>query len=890
MAPDLLPLLVELSSYDRDRTHKGIVEYCQSILEVHNFSPAQLESRLQAGQAAFYLDGLDEIFDRPAQKSVIDEIVTLCASYPQAQIVVTTRKVGYEPEHLRNAGFVHATLEEFDATQILKFLDFWHGAAENDVALRNRLRKRIADAIGQSRAIRELAGNPLLLTMMAILNRNQELPRDRVKLYEQASQVLLHEWDWSRALLAADAEKVERQEKERLLRNLAGEMQQVEGGLAGNLIERGRLVKVFRSFLNELGFVDAYSMSIALVQQLTERNFILAYAGADRFCFVHRTFLEYFCASWFVERMGLLEGSDGYLSFAGLREEVFGRHWKDETWHEVLRLIAGIVHETKAGELIRFLMAQDGRNQKLANLMLAAGCLSEVRSRGAIQPTMQVLWKRFTDQAIRFDPLYYYESYDEFDECGPTRQGAVRSMALAWKDEDTRAWLRSAATQDPDWIIRQVAVQELARGWKDDPGTLPLLQDRARNDYDSDVRRAAVQELARSWKDAPGTLPLLQDRACKDKSGGVRGVAVRELVRGWKDNPGTLPWLQDLTRNDDDSDVRVVAVQELARGWKDDPGTLPLLQDHARNDDDSDVRVAAVRELVCGWKDDSGTLPWLQDRARNDKSGSVRRVAVQELARGWKDAPGTLPWLQDRACNDYDSDVRVVAVQELARGWKDAPDTLPWLQNRARNDKSGSVRGVAVQELARGWKDAPGTLPLLQDRARKDKSGSIRGVAVRELVHGWKDDPDTLPLLQDRTRNDDDSDVRVAAVQELARGWRDDPSTLPRLQDHACKDISGSVRQAAVQELVRGWRDAPGTLPLLQDRARKDKLGSVRQAAVQELARGWKDAPGTLPLLQDRARNDDDSDVPGGSRAGAGTRLEGRSRHTAAAARPRLQR
>ena len=67
-------------------------------------------------------------------------------------------------------------------------------------------------------------------------------------------------------------------------------------------------------------------------------------------------------------------------------------YWKDETWHEVLRLIAGMVGEKQAERLILFLMEQDGRNHKLANLMLAAGCLSEVRNRRAIRATDCLLY------------------------------------------------------------------------------------------------------------------------------------------------------------------------------------------------------------------------------------------------------------------------------------------------------------------------------------------------------------------------------------------------------------------------------------------------------------------------------------------------------------------
>src|ERR1022692_2456190 len=190
--------------------------------------------------------------------------------------------------------------------------------------------------------------------MMAILNRNQDLPRDRVELYREASRVLLHEWD-ARKFMAEDT--FGRQEKEGLLRDLAGSMQKGEAGLAGNLIEHSQLRSEFRKYLAGLGVKDPFEKAQELVHTLTERNFILCYAGADRFAFVHRTFLEYFCASWFVEQVRQTLSLD-------MVKEVFERHWPDETWHEVLRLIAGMVTENQAEELILSLMAQDGRRHK----------------------------------------------------------------------------------------------------------------------------------------------------------------------------------------------------------------------------------------------------------------------------------------------------------------------------------------------------------------------------------------------------------------------------------------------------------------------------------------------------------------------------------------------
>jgi hypothetical protein len=549
-----LPLWVELKEYVRDR--KGLLKYLEAGLSTFRLGAGEIEKRLENGSAALYLDGLDEIFEGPMRGSVIEEISAFSARYAETPVVVTSRLVGYEPERLRNASFAHATIEDFDDTQVRTFLERWHIVAEEDPKERVRLQAQLERALGDSRAIRDLAGNPLLLTMMAILNRNQDLPRDRVELYREASRVLLHEWDASRSL---PVDTFGRQEKEGLLRELAGAMQKGEAGLAGNLTERSQLRSEFQKYLTGIGVKDPFEKSQELIHTLTERNFILCYAGADRFAFVHRTFLEYFCASWFVEQVRQS------LSLETVKE-AFERHWKDETWHEVLRLIAGMVAANQAEELIQLLMAQDGRRYKQANLMLAAGCLSEVRNRRAFQPADQVLRQRFVEEAIFYEPPHYYESF-QAEETGPTRRKAVNLFALVWRDRHALGSLLSAARGDGDWIVWQAAAQELARGWNDHPETLPWLKDLARSGEDKHVRQAAVQELARGWKDDPESLPWLKDRARSDEHWDVRQAAVQELPRSWKDDPETLPLLKDRARLDENEFVRQAAVQELARAW-----------------------------------------------------------------------------------------------------------------------------------------------------------------------------------------------------------------------------------------------------------------------------------------------------------------------------------
>ena len=206
---------------------------------------------------------------------------------------------------------------------------------------------RMKRALEYSSTIQDLARNPLLLTIMAILNRSQELPRDRAELYNQASRILLYQWDVERSLVEdsrLDPKTIDAKDKQEMLRRVAWKMQAAPEGLAGNIISAEDLEDILTEYLKNKDFDQPRNRGKLIINQLRTRNFILCYLGADSYGFVHRTFLEYFCASQVVNRVQALE-----LSLDELKAEVFGPHWDDESWQEVLCLIAGLI----AGKLDR---------------------------------------------------------------------------------------------------------------------------------------------------------------------------------------------------------------------------------------------------------------------------------------------------------------------------------------------------------------------------------------------------------------------------------------------------------------------------------------------------------------------------------------------------------
>jgi len=143
-----------------------------------------------------------------------------------------------------------------------------------------------------------------------------------------------------------------RREKQEMLRAIAYEMQAGEDGLKGNLISAERLTQILTDYLRDQGFGEPREKANLLIQQLRDRNFILCYRGADTYGFMHRTFLEYFCAVEIVHRFE----KQRTLTFEQLRDEVFGQHWQDETWQEVLCLVIGRVYVDFSVPIIDHLM------------------------------------------------------------------------------------------------------------------------------------------------------------------------------------------------------------------------------------------------------------------------------------------------------------------------------------------------------------------------------------------------------------------------------------------------------------------------------------------------------------------------------------------------------
>jgi hypothetical protein len=634
-----LPLLIELRTFNALREEQK----CDTFLEFLEFlgktegwhlTQVALHAHLkEKGNALVIFDGLDEVFDPKDRERVTHLIAGFIADYPQVRAIVTSRVIGYQRRILTDAGFAHFTLQDLEKAQVTTFITQWYRLAlPNRPDEADSRRKRIMASFEQSSSIRQLAGNPMLLTIMAIIGKHQELPRERWKLYDHAAGVLIEHWDVKRHLenLNVDAPFMGEDDKKELLRRLAFRMQKGSGGLKGNYIHRDHLQTEFEAYLIErfgLSSDRAATISKLMIEQFRQRNFILSLYGANVYGFVHRAFLEYFCATAFVYRFE----KSREMTPEQMNRDVFGSHWPDESWHEVLRLISGMVDERFAAGIISYLSTEAYPTwpEKLLdsppwNLSLAVHCLGEIRSSSLVGYASHELLTRIISclahgmvNELRFDDFINEHILRPARSIGrnwPHREALSELLFMperfgdgkyAWYYADNFASFVVAIGGDLD------SIHKVVKGYASS---------------DNDNRRVlGLATLAEGWAQASDTVGLLL-KGCGDANADIRWVAIRALSEFFTESQA-FPILMQHAVNDPDMAVRRASLSNLRVRFGYRPEISTMARDRAVKETEKGPRREAMGILASFSRKDDEALAVLRTIATNDPEEEWREYA-----------------------------------------------------------------------------------------------------------------------------------------------------------------------------------------------------------------------------------------------------------------------
>ncbi len=262
-----------------------------------------LEDVLRSGQVLLIFDGLDEVATQ-ARHRVRQAVQAVLNIYPAvAHLIVTCRVRSYSGATVL-PGFTAQTLAPFDEQKINRFIAAWYEAQGNlgrfDRAGVERNRNDLQQAV-RDRTLHELAANPMLLTTMAIVHQREVgLPRERVRLYHLAVQVLLTRWQKRKGGVASErlqAVLLDDLKLRAVLERLAYEAHHLQG-------QRGPEADLSRQEILGLLEQPPYFGDVGLADQfldyVDQRAGLLVGRGSDEsghkpplYTFPHRTFQEY---------------------------------------------------------------------------------------------------------------------------------------------------------------------------------------------------------------------------------------------------------------------------------------------------------------------------------------------------------------------------------------------------------------------------------------------------------------------------------------------------------------------------------------------------------------------------------------------------------------------
>lgn len=809
-------------------------------------------------------------------------------------------------------------LQDLDQVQIDAFIQKWHGLAYEDTGLGKKKQQLLQRAVGDSAAIRQLAGNPLLLTMMAVLNRTQDLPRDRAELYEQCTRLLLHRWKIDVALSDAPllTDKLDFKDKRGLMLKVARAMHSAEQGLAGNIIDEDRLEATLTEGLNEIQVAVPARAARSLIEVLRDRNFMLCFVGAGKYAFVHRTFLEYFCAFEIRDRFE----KERSLSKEELTSVIYA-HWQDVSWHEVLCLLAGMISGKFVEEILIWLIAQPDASNTHYNLVLALRCLTELRNRGIRHETEQLI--RIHAENLSVYQLPFEASFWSAEAVAleTVQRNVLKLIAAAWPDaETTKRWLKYVASAGGYWTVRMAAIELLVDGWRHDTDLYRWLLAEAR----SGLRTAqhAIMAVLKGWPDREDIVPIIETILNTASDESTKGAAVAALARLRPDDPATYHRLTGYAQGGSEYYLSFIALRELASRYTGDPRTKALARARALSET-ARVTHQSVQVLLEFWKDDADTVPSIFDMIDRQLSPASREVALVLLFERCRDHPMVIaragatvrdaqyaqareaallllvselrhdPAVRDLLWNFSQPEtvmpLRHIAMRSLAH-WPDPAGVLARLIDIAEMDKSASTRSLALELLAERWGNhravkalvqnsaAPGKLVsvrksaialyaaidlpqaqacgFLKTVAMTDANVHVRAVALHTLATMLPDDAEIDALLELFTRSKIPKTLRLEALRILVLERPFHPNAIPMLIRVATNDKSPELRLPAMSELGRRCRENQAIVAVLKQVAARDPNRFIRSSALQELAQLWPVEDAVRRILQHASSED----------------------------------
>ncbi len=348
--PILIPILLPLKEYAdayEQNTSLSLEQFLTGYLHKLGIPGVDVYilAALKSGHSLVMLDGLDEVSNPHTRKQVQEEIRTFVSANADVspasfnRFLITSRVAGYDQAAFPD--YPHYPIAELIPEQINNFLPRWCRASvrnlrppeanavkrpEQDAAIAaeaNLLASRLRDAIDHNQGVHDMAENPLLLTLLAVMQQIRGvLPDRRVELYKVVTKMLLEDRNEARKL-----EPIPENQAISYLSPLAFTMQRTGNSFAR---ERDVLLSLQKTIKQDVpSLIDGIAMDEAkkFLPRVGERSGLFVRRTGDYYGFMHRTFQEYFAAHFLLHEIQ----ADQQHGIANLVDYV---RQQGDTWRE----------------------------------------------------------------------------------------------------------------------------------------------------------------------------------------------------------------------------------------------------------------------------------------------------------------------------------------------------------------------------------------------------------------------------------------------------------------------------------------------------------------------------------------------------------------------------
>jgi predicted nucleic acid-binding protein len=362
-----IPFYIRLRRYSQSRLPKPeeFIDFAASAI-AGTMPEKWVYHVLRSGRAIVLVDGVDEV-SASQREEVHTWLRDLVETYKDARFIVTSRPHAIEEGWMNHEAFNDAMLQEMELADIFLFINHWHEAIKQNLLTDEEkkevgpLAEHLKERVKQTRALRNLATNPLLCAMLCALNRErrQQLPVNRIELYEACCSLLLERREKESHIDLSDYPALNYGQKRRFLEDLAYWMTKENLSEAEKSIVDERLARKLANMPN----IPADTTVKAVRKLLVERSGIIREPITDRIDFTHRTFQEFFAAQ-------------AAISATDIEQLVANAH--NDQWREVIILAAGLAPSQALCEQLIIGLIKRGDDEKEHRYQLhliAVSCL-----------------------------------------------------------------------------------------------------------------------------------------------------------------------------------------------------------------------------------------------------------------------------------------------------------------------------------------------------------------------------------------------------------------------------------------------------------------------------------------------------------------------------------